>query len=361
MTLSRLDRYHKTGTPPAWRSGTRTTYGGSSMPMFVGMMGVLDEQFAGGALNGSRWYAYDQSTFGAPSRIQRYMAYNAAVGAGSTGSTGGTSLRLKTKRENVGGQAFTAGMVDSKTAGYFLPLYGRVEHRAKYPHGHGLWPAFWLTARNGGAAMAEFDQVEVFHQQRPGRYWITFHSQTSSTSGTVTNRFTNNSPARTFLEAPTLTPAWHTFATDIVPVTDASGSTLASPTAPSQYVRFTNYLDGVEVFRFVDTQALYWTTNISADLSAAWNVYVQGCQVDGPYQVGHPDDPLGYDHVTGTCATGSGTAPSSCATSAGGYNVFRAGIGPAGTGSATAGPAVINGQDAVTLEVDYIRAWRFTG
>lgn len=53
---------------------------------------VLDEQFL--ALDPTRWHIYDNSTFGAPTRIQRYMAYNAVTGT-AAGAMGGTSLRLK--------------------------------------------------------------------------------------------------------------------------------------------------------------------------------------------------------------------------------------------------------------------------
>lgn len=297
---------------------------------------VLDEQFT--SLASNRWRAYDNSTFGAPSRIQRYMAYNAIAGSTpSLGATQGNSLRLKSIRENVGGNTFTAGMLDSKSAGFWLPLYCYIEIRHKIPHGQGLWPAAWLTARTGGANTCEFDLMEYFHSQVPGKYSITLHR--TNNAGVFEANVAKNFGG-TFFEAPTYTPQWVTMSTSILPENgiDASAG-----------VRFTAYLAGTQVWTYLDTQASWWTTNGSSDPAAFWNIYLQGCQIDGNY-VGHPDDNLGYSHWLNSCLTyNDPSTPPLCRTNYGGYAIQRAG-GPGGT-------AIITGQDTTTYEIDYIRVW----
>lgn len=299
---------------------------------------IMDDQFTGGALDTTRWFPYNNSTFGATTRIQRYMDYNVVVGTGSPGATGGTSCKLLSVREDVGGNAFTAGMLDTKSAGWYLPRYCRVEWRAKWPHGQGLWPAAWLTARIGGANVAEMDSGEYFHTEVPAKLRSTLHRADST--GLLK---TNVSKASVFFEAPTYTPGWHTLTQEIYP---PAGADL---TAPSQQVQFKTYIDGVLAWSYLDTDALYWSTNGGSE-DAFWNVYLQGCQIDGNY-IGHPDDPLGYSHWLNKCIV-SGTAPNACATTVGGYSVIRAGA---------PGATATFGDPATTFEVDYQRVWKYTG
>lgn len=313
---------------------------------------ITDDQFSGGLLDTTAWSVYDNSTFGSPTRIQTYQAVNAVVGTGSSGATNNTSLKLKTLETDAGSgtlptssnagtrYSYTAGMVDSKTAGKYYPRYSRFEWRAKIPHGQGLWPSFWLTAKTGGATTCEMDIVEYFHSQIPGKNSTTIH-RTNAAGTFVANAYTNNAN-RTFFEAPTLTPAWHVWTAEIVPVTDSGGLTTGDYTQPSANVRLTVYLDGAQVYQVVDTSALWWTTNGGTE-DSFWNIYLQGCQVDGNF-VGHPRDTLGLSHWTGNCLI-SGTAPGSCAVTTGGYNIQR---------------ATFDGVANVT-EIDYHRVWKFVG
>lgn len=316
-----------------------------------GMTLVLDEQFA--SIDPTRWSVYNNSTFGAPNRIQTYYAANAVTGQASPGATGGTSLKLFSYENDLGSgtiytrYAYTAGMLDSKSAGIFYPRYGVFEWRVRLPHGQGLWPSFWLTARIGGASEAEYDLIEYFHAAAPGKNSTTIHGTANDTT-LHTNKYTNNGSAannlwgRTFFEAPTYAPGWHVWRFEIVPVTDAAGTTLADPTQPSTYVRLTGWLDGVKTGSFVDTTALHYTTN-GGSADSFWNVYLQGCEIDGP-NVGHPRDILGYSHETNSCLI-SGTPPNSCAITASGYTVQRAQFG----------------DPSSTVEIDHFRNWKYTG
>jgi hypothetical protein len=303
---------------------------------------VWDEPYV--ALDPTKHSVYDLSTFGAPTRIQRYLAANVVLATGVTGATGGTAVKLLSKREVSGGQQFTAGMMDTKTAGFYLPRYLRFEFRCKTPHGQGVWPAIWLTAKNGGATTAEWDILEYFHGQIPGKNSSTLH-RTNNAGTFVPSAYTNNQN-RTFFEAPTYDPGWHTWATEIVPVTDAGGLTTANPALPSSFVRFTVFLDSVKVYEFVDTSATWWTTN-GGDQDSFWNIYTQGSQISGTW-VGHPDDPLASNSATNVCLI-SGTYPA-CATTKNGYSVIRAGA--AGSTATFADPAT-------TLTVDYYRVSKF--
>ncbi len=322
----------------AWRSGAWVTPTPPAptpapVPTVAGYTAVSADDF--NTLDPTAWYVYDNSTYGSPDRIQRYMARNALVGLASDGQ--GNSLQLVARRENVGGNAFTAAMLDSKTAGRYYPRYPRFEARMKIPHGQGLWPSWWLTARLGGATTVELDIMEMFHAQIPGKTLTTLH-RTNNAQVYQSNVAKN--VGGTFVETPTYTPGWHTIAMEIYPVTDSTGATAADPAQPSSYVRFKAYLDGVKYWDYVDTQALWWTTN-GGDADSFWNVYLQGSQVDGKY-VGHPDDPFGYSHILNACISGSGTPPNACPVAPGGINIIRA-------------------QFPSTLELDYHRVWKYTG
>lgn len=302
----------------------------SPAPAVGGFTLVAEDQFT--TLDATAWHAYDNSTFGAPTRVQRYLAANVVTGAGSTGATGGASARLLSKRENVGGNAFTAGMLDSKTVGRFYPRYCRMEARMKIPHGQGLWPAWWLTARIGGADLIEFDLMEYLHSQLPGKISTTLH-RTDDNQVFVRNLAKNY--GGTFFEAPTLTPGWHTITVEITP--DSGDVTVARSA-----VRFKAYLDGVLYFNYLDTSALYWSST-GGDADSFWNIYLQGCQIDGNY-AGSPDGPLGYSHWLDQCLAG-GTAPTACTTTIGGYTAQLPTFG----------------DPSSTFEIDYHKVWKYTG
>jgi hypothetical protein len=290
----------------------------TSNTVLPGFTLTYEDQFT--TVDSSRWSVYNNSTFGAPDRIQTYMAANAVTGQASAGATNGNSL--------------------------FYPRYGRFEWRVKIPHGQGLWPALWITASLGGATTCEFDIVEYFHSQLPSKNSSTIHG-TDNTGTFHANRYTNNGAAgngvggRTFFEAPTYTPGWHTWAADILPVTDSTGNTIGDPTQPSGNVLFIVYLDGTQVWRVVDTSALWWTTN-GGTTDSFWNIYLQGCQIDGKF-VGHPEDTLGYSHENNICLI-SGTPPN-CTITTGGFTVQRAQFN----------------DPASTVEIDYFKNWKYTG
>lgn len=288
---------------------------------------VLDEQF--NTLSSARWgNALDGSTYGTGNNsIGTWLSSNSVVAAGSSGATGNT-LQMTSRKTSPG--VYTCGMVSTKTVGVYYPIFGRYEVRFKLPnHCQGVWPAIWLRHRDGSST-CEMDLMESFHSQRPGKLDMTLHR--ANNAGTLQK---NLSFARVLVEPPTLTPGWHTCAVTMLP----SGAN----------VQFTGEFDGVQVWSYLDTQAVYWsdthgTAHPSGNGGAnIWDICLQGSQIGGSY-VGHPEDPKGYSRWLDSCLSG-GTKPNACNTSVGGQPIW--------TDAANYGGAAFPN----TFEIDYVKVW----
>lgn len=73
------------------------------------------------------------------------------------------SLVLRADIGDYGGYAAAAGMVD--TAGKYSISYGRIEMRAKLPHGYGTFPALWMLANETlWAGNGEIDIMEISNE-----------------------------------------------------------------------------------------------------------------------------------------------------------------------------------------------------
>jgi beta-glucanase (GH16 family) len=242
---------------------------------------VGGDEFDGTSVDTGRWRPYHNTYGDGNNELACLTPQNVAQGAGT--------LKITAKKESVtcpGGstRSYTSGFLGSRETGTYYPKFARFEVRAKVPHAQGLWPAFWLRHRNG-AGVAEVDIMEYFHSQVPGRSTQTLH---------LDGRSNISKKTTTFEAASTTSPAWHTWAVDILP--DPNG------------VRFTFYLDGTQTHTFVDTQAK-WAT--SAPDAGTWDIALN-LAVGGKW-VGGPDDTLGYLRDLNRCSI-SGTAPSGCTT-----------------------------------------------
>jgi hypothetical protein len=299
-----------------------------------GFTEVFTDMFLGNTVDASRWgLNLEGSTFGAPQRSGTWSNANAFPGYADPNATGGKALKLA-----AGGSpgAYTGAMLTTRSVGYYLPRYFYLRTRQRTPQAQGIWPCgAWFTAKNGGGSLIEFDGMEPFHTQTPGKFSITLFAASSSTSG-APKVYTNNggtwrgqtAAGRTFYETPTDNTQYHEYAFEVVPVTDITGATLADLTQPSQYVRFRVWVDGVRVESWVHDQALYWTTQGGTE-DSFWNMFIQGSQMEGP-DVGDIAGPLGYstyrhNNSPGTYSSGcffggtEGTNPigSSCSWAAG--------------------------------------------
>ena len=75
----------------------------------------------------------------------------------------GGNLVLRADIGDYGGYAAAAGMVD--TAGKYSFSYGRIEMRARLPHGYGTFPALWLLANETlWAGNGEIDVMEISNE-----------------------------------------------------------------------------------------------------------------------------------------------------------------------------------------------------
>ena len=53
-------------------------------------------------------------------------------------------LVIQARKDSMGGKAFTSARLVTKHKGDWL--YGRIEVKAKLPHGKGTWPAIWMLS-----------------------------------------------------------------------------------------------------------------------------------------------------------------------------------------------------------------------
>ncbi len=236
------------------------------------------DEFNGTTLNTTRWKAYS-GLYGSsdPAILHCMTPANVTVSSGS--------LLIKAKKAytpcGTKTRNYSTGMIASREAGRFYPLYGRYEFRARTPHGQGLWPGLWLRHRYG-ADSAEVDVNETFHAAAPGTTMQTLHFPNSIGAMTAkkATKYETAVPGR---------GGWHTFSIDILPVTPGDNSK----------VKFRFAVDGVTTLTYTNYYASSWT---NVDKMAAWDIAMD-IYVGGKW-IGHPDKQLGYLPTvrTGICA-----------------------------------------------------------
>lgn len=122
----------------------------------------------------SRWHAWDN--IARPTEDALLLARNVSVSDGA--------LRIRAKKESVGGRRYTSGALDTYGR-YSLPNYFRVWVRAKVPQEQGMWPApLWLRPDGpAGAAGSEIDLVETIGRDAE-RGWPKIHQTIHGVYGT---------------------------------------------------------------------------------------------------------------------------------------------------------------------------------
>jgi len=155
------------GVPPA--AGTSPVAAAVPAPPLAGLRLVWHDEFAGSALDTSRWTAY-----AGPRRDAMNDLRAVAV------SDGVLTLAVWTE-----GGVHSVGFIDS--AGKFAATYGWYEARIRFTSAPGEWGAFWLQTPTMGvpagdvaAAGAEIDVVEhrttdTAGTDLSGRYGINLH------------------------------------------------------------------------------------------------------------------------------------------------------------------------------------------
>ncbi len=78
------------------------------------------------------------------------------------------NLVIETKLEEFQGAPYTSASLQTRGTKSFQ--YGRIEMRAKLPHGNAIWPAFWTMGINGGwPKCGEIDIMEMWGG--PNKRW----------------------------------------------------------------------------------------------------------------------------------------------------------------------------------------------
>eukprot|EP00347_Sterkiella_histriomuscorum_P000690 403374877 len=115
---------------------------------------IWNDEFDGSQIDTSKW-GHDQGNWGwGNNELENYTdrPENSYVQDGN--------LVIQANQENLGGSQYTSARMT--TQGKFSTLYGKVEARAKLPHGQGIWAAFWLLGEkyewpmNGSIDIMEF-------------------------------------------------------------------------------------------------------------------------------------------------------------------------------------------------------------
>ena len=132
--------------------------GGYSTPLsYEGMHLILQDEFNGFTLDGSKWtYEIGTGSNGwGNNELQYYREQNTTVKDGY--------LTIEARSESFGGMNYTSSRLITKDKQSFK--YGRVDIRAILPEGQGLWPALWMLGNNfptvGWPACGETDIMEM--------------------------------------------------------------------------------------------------------------------------------------------------------------------------------------------------------
>ncbi len=95
-------------------------------------------------------------------------------------------LVLRSQHRDMGGRAFTSGLVESKNL--FSQRYGRFEFRSRLPYGRGIWPANWMLGATidqvGWPACGEIDVMELLGHDTATIYQTTHWGPPLRSSGT---------------------------------------------------------------------------------------------------------------------------------------------------------------------------------
>lgn len=139
-------------------------------PRKLGYKLTFHDEFEGNHLDTHKWIdSYPQNVRTHSNNEQQYYATD-----GYTVANG--HLRLIALRRTMGGMPYTSGMVTS--FGKFSQKYGWFEIRARFPHGRGMWPAFWLLP-DDRSWPPEIDILEILGHE-PDKVYMTNHYKNAS-------------------------------------------------------------------------------------------------------------------------------------------------------------------------------------
>jgi len=114
---------------------------------------LWSDEFDGKKIDPMKWQV-ENAALVKNNELQYYAEDEAYLGKGN--------LVLRSQEREMGGRAYTSGLVETK--GKFSFQYGKVEIRAKLPQGKGIWPALWMLPVTGKWP-PEIDIMELLGHQ----------------------------------------------------------------------------------------------------------------------------------------------------------------------------------------------------
>lgn len=125
---------------------------------------IWEENFDSPQLDLSKWTAMERE-HNFNNELQYYIPANAEQHDGF--------LYLVAKKEKRGSHDYTSGLVNTKDK--FDMRYGKIEIRAKYPTGKGLFPAIWMLPVSETYTFPEIDVLEAVgsepHRATMAEHW----------------------------------------------------------------------------------------------------------------------------------------------------------------------------------------------
>jgi beta-glucanase (GH16 family) len=119
---------------------------------------TFDDEFSGTSLSSTRWTAMETATDGFSGGQECDRSQNVSI-------SGGTLVLSATRLPSTvtcghRTTSYASGMISSQ--GKFAQAYGRFQMRAKFPHGIGFQPAFWLLPENSrGTGRYEYGEIDI--------------------------------------------------------------------------------------------------------------------------------------------------------------------------------------------------------
>lgn len=119
---------------------------------------VFLDDFKNTKIDSDKWHVLDRK-HNFNNELQAYKSKNVAIQNGRLNLTG-----LKEE------EGYSSGLVQTK--GKFDFLYGKVEIKASYPSGKGLFPAIWLLRSDGKDTLPEIDIFEAVGHEPEVAYMV---------------------------------------------------------------------------------------------------------------------------------------------------------------------------------------------
>ncbi|MCA1055389.1 glycoside hydrolase family 16 protein [Rossellomorea aquimaris] len=122
---------------------------------------IFQDDFDTDSFNEDAWNGINKG-WNYNNELQYYRKENIQVGDGS--------LKLNAKKEEYKGHTYTSAQINTKSK--LEVHYGKIEIRARYDGGKGLFPAIWLLPADDSKTLPEVDIMEAIGQEPKKVYMV---------------------------------------------------------------------------------------------------------------------------------------------------------------------------------------------